>query len=226
MGLFDKRAKQQTHDPQPTAQADAQESEQGVSTKESPKTSALNQIIARAEMKQSLQVAMEPTSMRASVKIPASNATGLSDSPMHAEPAPIPPESEASQARKKQTSAGRTHQIKTRLNERELEQFRRRVAKSGLAPSEFIRKAILNERIEIVERGFADIELLDEIAHLRAELGRQGGLLKMLIKPNEGQREITPNEWKELICLVREIQVSKKNLSELEVRITSGYYNT
>ena len=64
--------------------------------------------------------------------------------------------------------------------------------------------------------------MLDELAMIRAELGRQGGLLKMIIKPNEGQRELVPEEWTELIGTVRNLEKMKKRLSDLEARVQNG----
>ena len=68
----------------------------------------------------------------------------------------------------------------------------------------------------------ADITLLDELTKLRAELGRQGGLLKMIIKPNEGLRQLAPNEWAELTKTIRDMEAIKQRLIELEAKISNG----
>lgn len=124
--------------------------------------------------------------------------------------------------RKKRKSKGRTNQIMTRLTDAELTQFQRRVKKSGLAQGEYLRSVALTGKVVIEERSMADVALLDELALIRAELGRQGGLLKMVIKPNEGQRQLAPEEWAELIEAVRDMEKMKKRLSDLEVRVTHG----
>lgn len=127
--------------------------------------------------------------------------------------------------RKPRASLGRNNQIKARLTDTELVQFRRRVEKSGLPQGDYIREAILNGKIVIEERIFADVAILDELALIRAELGRQGGLLKMIIRPNEGQRELFPGEWDELISAVRGLEAAKTNLSRLEAAILHGDYH-
>lgn len=124
--------------------------------------------------------------------------------------------------RKKRKSIGRVNQIKTRLTDAELVQFQRRVKKSGLAQGEFLRNAALTGQIVIEEHSIADVAMLDELAMIRAELGRQGGLLKMIIKPNEGQRKLAPEEWSKLIGAIRDMEATKKRLSELEVKVQHG----
>lgn len=124
--------------------------------------------------------------------------------------------------KRKRKSLGRTNQIKTRLTDAEMVQFQRRVKKSGLAQGEYLRSVALTGKVVIEERSMADVALLDELALIRAELGRQGGLLKMIIKPNEGQRELAPAEWAELIEAVRDMEKMKKRLSDLEVKVTHG----
>lgn len=124
--------------------------------------------------------------------------------------------------RKKRKTLGRTHQVKIRLTDAEMVQFQRRVKKSGLAQGDYLRSAALTGQIVVQERSPADIALLDELAAIRAELGRQGGLLKMVIKPNEGQRELAPDEWAALIQAVRDMEKMKSCLSDLEVKMANG----
>lgn len=132
------------------------------------------------------------------------------------------PEGTGKKQRRKRKSSGRTNQIMTRLTDSELTQFQRRVKKSGLAQGEYLRSVALTGKVVIEERGMADVALLDELAMIRAELGRQGGLLKMVIKPNEGQRQLAPEEWAALIEAVRDMEKMKKRLSDLEVKVTHG----
>ena len=132
------------------------------------------------------------------------------------------PEGTGKKQRRKRKSSGRTNQIMTRLTDSELTQFQRRVKKSGLAQGEYLRSVALTGKVVIEERSMADVALLDELAMIRAELGRQGGLLKMVIKPNEGQRQLAPEEWAALIEAVRDMEKMKKRLSDLEVKVTHG----
>ena len=65
--------------------------------------------------------------------------------------------------------------------------------------------------------------MLDELALLKADVGRIGGLLKMTIRPNEGQRTLHPAEWEELLHAARQVEHMAKRLAALEVKITDGY---
>lgn len=65
--------------------------------------------------------------------------------------------------------------------------------------------------------------LLDELELLKADVGRVGGLLKMTIRPNEGQRTLHPKEWEELLQIVRQVERTAKRIAELEGRIADGY---
>lgn len=136
-----------------------------------------------------------------------------------------PEEPKEEKPKKQRKTLGRTNQIKTRLTDSELEKFQRRVKKSKLTQGDYIRTAVLNNKIIVNERSELDVAILDELAAIRAELGRQGGMLKMIIKPNEGQREIAPAEWEELIAAIHYIEETKKRFQELEVKF-DGYRNT
>ena len=130
--------------------------------------------------------------------------------------------SKAVSNRRKRQSLGRTNQVKMRLTDTELMRLQRRVEKAGISQGEFLRRAALEGQIVMKESGVSDMEVVDELELLRGELGRQGGLLKMVIKPNEGQRELNPEEWNELISAVREMEGLKKQLAQLEVKLTHG----
>ena len=132
----------------------------------------------------------------------------------------------ASPPAKTRKSLGRTNQVKIRLTDSEMAQFRRRVKKSGLSQGDFLRSAAIIGQIIVEERSMVDIAVLDELAMIRAELGRQGGLLKLTIKPNEGRRELLPAEWNELIGAIRSTEKLKKRLGDLEVKIARGSCNT
>lgn len=129
------------------------------------------------------------------------------------------PEGSAQKKRRKRKSLGRVNQIKTRLTDSELIQFQRRVKKSGLSQGDYLRSVALTGKIVIEERSMTDLALLDELVLIRAELGRQGGLLKMIVKPNEGQRELAPAEWDQLMEAIRGFEKMKKRISDLEVNV-------
>ena len=128
-----------------------------------------------------------------------------------------------SPAKPPQSSRARKNLIKTRLSDSEDRAFTARVKRSKLSASEFLRRAALTGRIVIPLHTELDVAMLDELALLKADVGRIGGLLKMTIRPNEGQRTLRPAEWEELLHAARQVERMAKRLAALEVKITDGY---
>lgn len=128
-----------------------------------------------------------------------------------------------SPAKPPQSSRARKNLIKTRLSDSEYRAFTVRVKRSKLSASEFLRRAALTGRIVLPLHTELDVALLDELALLKADVGRIGGLLKMTIRPNEGQRTLHPAEWEELLHAARQVEHMAKRLAALEVKITDGY---
>ena len=124
--------------------------------------------------------------------------------------------------KKKRKNLGRTNRIQIRLTDAELTQFRIRVEKSGLSQGEFLRNAALHEQIVIEEYDSLGIMIMDELAKVRAELGRQGGLLKMITKPNRGQRELAPEEWKMLMAFIRDNEKMKEKILKMEEKLNGN----
>lgn len=121
--------------------------------------------------------------------------------------------------RKKEVNRKRGNQIHFYFSDRELVRFRKRVRLSGLNQSEFIRQALLKGAVQMNETDFAEMDLIDDLVSLRAEMGRIGGMLKMVIKPNEGQRELNPSQWRELIHTIRYLEHSKEKLAQSLVKL-------
>lgn len=128
-----------------------------------------------------------------------------------------------SPAKPPQSSRARKNLIKTRLSDSEYRAFTARVKRSKLSASEFLRRAALTGRIVIPLHTELDVAMLDELALLKADVGRIGGLLKMTIRPNEGQRTLRPAEWEELLHAARQVERMAKRLAALEVKISDGY---
>ena len=128
-----------------------------------------------------------------------------------------------SPAKPPQSSRARKNLIKTRLSDSEYRAFAARVKRSKLSASEFLRRAALTGRIVIPLHTELDVAMLDELALLKADVGRVGGLLKMTIRPNEGQRTLHPAEWEELLHAARQVERMAKRLAALEVKIADGY---
>ena len=125
--------------------------------------------------------------------------------------------------RKPRKSCARTRLIKTRLSDSEHRAFCARVKRADLPASESLRRAALTGQIVIHTSTEWDMTLLDELELLKADVGRVGGLLKMTIRPNEGQRTLHPKEWEELLQIVRQAERTAKRVAELEGRIADGY---
>lgn len=128
-----------------------------------------------------------------------------------------------SPAKPPQSSRARKNLIKARLSDSEYRAFTARVKRSKLSASEFLRRAALTGRIVIPLHTELDVAMLDDLALLKADVGRIGGLLKMTIRPNEGQRTLRPAEWEELLHAARQVERMAKRLAALEVKITDGY---
>ena len=128
-----------------------------------------------------------------------------------------------SPAKPPQSSRARKNLIKARFSDSEYRAFTARVKRSKLSASEFLRRAALTGRIVIPLHTELDVAMLDELALLKADVGRIGGLLKMTIRPNEGQRTLHPAEWEELLHAARQVERMAKRLAALEVKITDGY---
>ena len=125
-----------------------------------------------------------------------------------------------------QNSRARKNLIKTRLSDSEYRAFAARVKRSKLSASEFLRRAALTGQIVIPVHTELDMALLDELELLKADVGRIGGLLKMTIRPNEGQRTLHPTEWEELLHAARQAERMTKRLAELGMKIADGYRKT
>lgn len=117
----------------------------------------------------------------------------------------------------------RNNELHFWLSDRELVQLKQRVKRTDMNLSEFIRKAILTGKISIEEQNPLNQAVLDEVLSLRAEMGRIGGMLKMVIRPNEGQRELAPDEWKELIQAVRYLERTKERLANFEEKFDGNH---
>lgn len=194
---------------------------------EPQKKEELNNQIAGANVRAGIAVAQQNYLERMGLaeQPPTEEEKQLADKAAVEELGELPPPLEEKKP-KKRKSLGRTNQIMTRLTDAELKTFQSRVKKSGLAQGEYLRSVALTGQVVINERSEIDIAILDELAKIRAELGRQGGLLKMVIKPNEGQRELAPEEWAELIGTVREMEKARDLVSKLEVKVANGNHQT
>lgn len=150
-------------------------------------------------------------------------------------PAPVPPtpsvpqeQPPAKPAKKPKPAPNRKRPFDVHVwfSEAEQRKLERRVEQSGLSKGVFIRKAALENPIVIdpeKEKLLAAVtKMTAELKYIHAELGRQGGLLKMAIEPNEGQRQANPEEWNLLVQTNHDlVRTQKMVLKTMEV--VNGY---
>ena len=107
------------------------------------------------------------------------------------------------------------------LTHEELSLFMKQVQESGLTKVAYFVWMLRSQSRKQGNPQF-DSELPEICRQLKAELGRQGGMLKMVIKPNQGQRELHPEEWDALIEMYNTVIASKKLVEKTMERI-NGY---
>lgn len=122
-------------------------------------------------------------------------------------PRPVPkPEKQHTYSRVGKTNRKRPIGICVRFSEEEILTLKKRVARSGMNLSEYIRLVALTgeppERIPS-ETTVALREFTTALDDLIAELGRQGGLLKLNMTVNTEQQQRDPNGWGNVEKLIR-----------------------
>lgn len=122
-------------------------------------------------------------------------------------PRPVPkPEKQHTYSRVGKTNRKRPIGICVRFSEEEILTLKKRVARSGMNLSEYIRLVALTgeppERIPS-ETTVALREFTTALDDLIAELGRQGGLLKLNMTENTEQQQRDPNGWGNVEKLIR-----------------------
>ncbi len=122
-------------------------------------------------------------------------------------PRPVPePEEQHTYSRVGKTNRKRPIGICVRFSEEEILALKKRVARSGMNLSEYIRLVALTgeppERIPS-ETTVALREFTTALDDLIAELGRQGGLLKLNMTENTEQQQRDPNGWGNVEKLIR-----------------------
>lgn len=117
---------------------------------------------------------------------------------------------------RKRNTPKRNRQIMTRMTDREYAQFSRRLERSGLPQGEFLRRIALTGEVTVVDQSELLAAVMDMLSDIRTNLGKQNGLLKMVIRPNEGQRQLAPEEWNSLIQTLRDIEQSMQTITALK----------
>lgn len=122
--------------------------------------------------------------------------------PQYEPPSPVLP----SPAPTRQPNRKRSCDIHVRFSESEIMILKKRVSRSGMNLSDYIRQVALNgelpgrDRSETAEVLREYTTLLDD---LTAELGRQGGMLKLNMKTNVELKQRDPSGWTNVEQLIR-----------------------
>lgn len=106
-------------------------------------------------------------------------------------------------ARPRLSEGKKEHQVTVYLNSEEYGAVKEFSARAGLSLSVFMRQASLGARIPSREDHQARLQMMQAIAEIR----RQGGLLKLVLSQNAGDR-------KEISRLLREFDPIVKQLRE------------
>ena len=119
--------------------------------------------------------------------------------------------------------------IHIKVSETEYAAFCRRLEETGMTQTNFLIQAALNSEI-VVDNSRRELcdqikEFNMELRGIRAEVGKIGGLLKMVIKPNEGQRTLNQDEWDSLIHMVASLKILKKKITRT-MEAALGYFKT
>ncbi len=135
------------------------------------------------------------------------------------------------EAKSKKAAPNRTRNISVsfRLTPTEYDLFSRKATEAELSKTDYFLQAITTAKITpMPKKGEAIpqlLEIIEELKSLRAELGRQGGLLKMVVQPNKGQRPLHPEEWDLLIQSIQDFAKNKKKVEKSMEKI-NGYFKT
>lgn len=120
----------------------------------------------------------------------------------------------------------RNRSLHLRFTPAEFAKFDRLATESGLSKNAFALQRILKLKT-IANTGSPDaiMALYQEAKSIGDELDRQGRMLKKIIKPSKGQRELLPEEWDALIQSYSSINTTTDSLREAIEKI-NGYFET
>ena len=110
----------------------------------------------------------------------------------------------------------RSVQIMTRLTPEEDEIFKERVAKSGQTQADFIRSAILTGEIKELPKMDDQqmLQLNENLLSIKGNLGKIGGLLKSMIKPQAENELISERDWYEIKKIIKVLQKEQKHIEK------------
>ena len=102
-----------------------------------------------------------------------------------------------------------------RVTEEESRQLAQLVEESGMDRNTYVRLSALQRQFpQEAAKDTSDLREMNSILHtIRSELGKIGGMLKMIIKPNEERWTLHPEEFQELRKQLHAIEHLKKSIA-------------
>lgn len=122
----------------------------------------------------------------------------------------------------RQVNRKRDCKVTVRFSDSEIMLLKKRVARSGMSLSWYIRHVALEGKLPVPDRdetGKALSRFSRELDDLIAELGRQGGMLKLGMKPNQERKTQDPEGWSDIVLLIRflerYVRIFKEKLEQM-----------
>lgn len=113
----------------------------------------------------------------------------------------------------------RSHQIKSRLSDEELESFELLVKTSGLSQTDYIRGMVLNGTVEVTQTSLVDAQALEELTSVSSTLGKIAGMIRMTVITNKEFAVLTSNEKKQLEHQLRSLRHLQTYIQALAEKI-------
>lgn len=110
----------------------------------------------------------------------------------------------------------RSVQVMTRLTPEEDVIFKERVVKSGQTQADFIRSAILTGEIKELPKMDDQqmLQLNENLLSIKSNLGKIGGLLKSMIKPQAENELINEQDWYGIKKMIKQLQAEQKRIEK------------
>ena len=115
----------------------------------------------------------------------------------------------------KRKTLGRTNEVKVRLTDDEKKLLEGRVWASGMKQGEFVRQAILHEKIETRSVLAADARTMSELMKMGSELGKIGGLIKKTVTTNKEFAIFTPEEKSQFEKQMRDLETLRREIQKV-----------
>ena len=117
---------------------------------------------------------------------------------------------------KQSQSRKKTETIQVRATPQEKHDLKERAAQFGVSVGELCRRTIFGA----IPKSHADQTAITELAAMRADLGRLGGLLKGWLAGSFPQGSPTPTTHAEIVTLLRKIETAQGQVVEVVKKVS------